>query len=766
MKIRNLVFLSFVIVSISYSQSGAQLNEYESILNQFSKTIPVEKASIPETGMIIKKDSIIFRFDSGTIYKLSKVEGREIGFYFKGKGNFTFVPPDQIERDHLKRFVEKEKLNDTFNEILFLFADSSYLQNYSHLNFEKADENYTVTSRIKYCLSYLFFDDYDYFDTDFMQAFLDGKNNSLTYAHIELDDLGALFLRINPYDFEEVTLSKKISTVFLSTRSTDLINSFHLNDPFSKSDARKQKLHPVNIPLYDIKFKIEDNLDVSGICNISFNKNNPSTKWIRLILYYDLEVDSIFINNKKTLKFFRGNENPELWVKLPEELDPNINSLKIFYHGDLLERDVFGWISIKSSNNWYPNQKEKLRSLFKLNFTYPTDFKLISIGEQTSINEYEDSTNATWDCNLPTYGASFNFGRFEKYEFSKENSPKVNVWISPSGHSKMSHQLAPLGILSGADMEEKIGTDVLGSIQFYQTLLGKIDLNEFNVTEIPYSHGQAFPGLVHLPWYNYQGVEFDGAGELFRAHEVAHQWWGMTVDFEDYHDQWISEGFSEFYALYFVQAGLGNDAFFKILEDWKERIIENRKYLFGEGQKAGPIWLGYRTNSSETSGDYSVIVYEKGAWVLHMLRNLLLDLKTMKDDNFNKMMKEFFDKYKGRRATTNDFKLIVDKYLGEDSDWFFNQYVYGTDIPLYRFSYSTEKLDNGKFQTTCKVIQENVPENFKMYVPFKVELSNNRFAYLRMSVTGKETIVKLPPLDEEPEDIEFNVLNSVLCEID
>jgi glycosidase len=64
--------------------------------------------------------------------------------------------------------------------------------------------------------------------------------------------------------------------------------------------------------------------------------------------------------------------------------------------------------------------------------------------------------------------------------------------------------------------------------------------------------------------------------------------------------------------------------------------------LFSSGQEAGPVWLGYRTQSSETEGDYWLVIYKKGAWVLHMLRNMLIDLNTMNEDAFENMLREFF----------------------------------------------------------------------------------------------------------------------------
>ena len=109
--------------------------------------------------------------------------------------------------------------------------------------------------------------------------------------------------------------------------------------------------------------------------------------------------------------------------------------------------------------------------------------------------------------------------------------------------------------------------------------------------------------------------------------------------------------------------------------------------MLGNGQEAGPIWLGYRTQSSETGGDYNLIIYKKGAWILHMLRNMMIDLKSMKEDRFIDMMHEFYTSNLGKTPSTRDFQNVVSKYCGEDMGWFFDQWVYSTKVPEYKFSF-------------------------------------------------------------------------------
>ncbi|HEY6626356.1 MAG TPA: hypothetical protein VIZ21_05330, partial [Ignavibacteriaceae bacterium] len=217
--------------------------------------------------------------------------------------------------------------------------------------------------------------------------------------------------------------------------------------------------------------------------------------------------------------------------------------------------------------------------------------------------------------------------------------------------------------------------------------------------------------------------------------------------------------------LYLQVAKNDNELFFDILDKWKDDILNVRNYFFGSGQEAGPIWLGYRTSSSSTPGDYNLIVYKKGAWVLHMLRGMLLDLNTMNEDKMKKMMKEFYATYRDKNASTSGFKKIVDKHFGEDMKWFFNQYIYGTDIPKYNVAYKAEKTPEGKTIITLRIRQEEVSNDFKMYVPVKIVLNEERVGRIRIEVKGKETIFTTPALEGEVEEIVFNDLESVLCEV-
>ena len=317
------------------------------------------------------------------------------------------------------------------------------------------------------------------------------------------------------------------------------------------------------------------------------------------------------------------------------------------------------------------------------------------------------------------------------------------------------------------NMDEDVAVDVAKSMSFFKKVFGDYPVKRFYATEIPYVHGQAFPGLIHLSWMTFLNKSKDGTNQIFRAHEVAHQWWGIGVDFKTYHDLWMSEGFSHFSGLWYMQNRLEDQKrYYQILEDWGKEIRDNRKYLFTSGQEAGPIWLGKRTFSSSTKGDYDLIIYKKSAWVLHMLRTMLMDLETRSDSSFVAMMREFYQSYLYKSASTEDFRKMVEKYLDQDMQWFFDQWIYNVDIPTYKFSYRIDEASGGRYSLKLRVRQEDVSEDFQMPILLKIEFGKDKERFERLLVTGKQSDFEFLDLDKKPKDIEFNALESVLCKVD
>jgi aminopeptidase N len=178
-----------------------------------------------------------------------------------------------------------------------------------------------------------------------------------------------------------------------------------------------------------------------------------------------------------------------------------------------------------------------------------------------------------------------------------------------------------------------------------------------------------------------------------------------------------------------------------------------------------PVWLGRRNTSGMDERGYSIIVYQKGAWVLHMLRIMMLDLKTMSDDRFIETMRDFYRTYEGKRATTEDFRRVVEKHIGTDMGWFFQEWVYGSRLPSYRVAWRSTPSDGGQFRVQLQVWQDDVPDGFQMYVPVTVDMGKDYTARVRVKVTGPHSLIELPLMPAQPKSVKFSDLEGVLANV-
>jgi aminopeptidase N len=208
----------------------------------------------------------------------------------------------------------------------------------------------------------------------------------------------------------------------------------------------------------------------------------------------------------------------------------------------------------------------------------------------------------------------------------------------------------------------------------------------------------------------------------------------------------------------------------KFWDKHRQRILDKNRFGVRPND-VGPIWMGLRLNTPRAPGAYNQIVYPKGSYVLHMLRWLMWDRKTG-DQNFKTMMQDFVKSHYNDNASTESFKAIVEKHMTPDMDlegnkrmnWFFNQWVYGTDVPRYRFDYTLTTESDGKVTLRGKVTQSDVSPNFKMVVPIYLDFGKGIVRLGTIPVMGNMTTeefqVKLP---EKPKRVMINYHYDILA---
>lgn len=207
-------------------------------------------------------------------------------------------------------------------------------------------------------------------------------------------------------------------------------------------------------------------------------------------------------------------------------------------------------------------------------------------------------------------------------------------------------------------------------------------------------------GMEHQTMTSMTGTTF-GFSEPVVVHELSHQWWGDMVTCREWGDIWLNEGFASYSeALYYLN-----------LNGWDSY----HSYMAGmDFSGGGTIFITDTTNVGIIFGS---IVYDKGAWVLHMLRRIIGETK------FANMWNAWYHSpFQYGSATTSDFQNVVDSVSGQNLDWFFNEWIYGTYRPSYNWSWSSYPSAGGGYDNyvELKQAQTTNPQTFKMPIDFYV----------------------------------------------
>jgi len=164
------------------------------------------------------------------------------------------------------------------------------------------------------------------------------------------------------------------------------------------------------------------------------------------------------------------------------------------------------------------------------------------------------------------------------------------------------------------------------------------------------------------------------------------------------------------------------------------------------------------------------VVYRKGAYVLHMLRQLMYDPK-LGDKPFIDMMHDFVAHHTNGNASTESFQRIVEQHMSplmdvagnHKMDWFFSEWVYGTAVPRYKFDYTVAADGNGKWLLTAHLTQSDVPADFVMQVPIYLDFGGQVVQLGRAKTVGNTTVdVTNVPLSRQPKRVLINYWHDVL----
>jgi len=485
-----------------------------------------------------------------------------------------------------------------------------------------------------------------------------------------------------------------------------------------------------------------------------------------------LNIDSVTTADGQKLEYFQNEDmtpqersvrgNDFLFVVLPRSFARDTEfSIRFHYRGNIITdagNDVF---FVGARESWYPHFGDSADfAAYDLTVRWPKKLRLVATGTKIDEHEEPDSRVGHWKTEKPVSVAGFNLGEYAsssvtsanysvdvyanrqvEQQLAKRLATSVTAEIPTAGPSRprlgMNQDFQPLPPNPAIALKQ-LGKDIDASIRFYETYSGPFPFRNLSVSQIPGTFGQGWPGLLYISTYSFLSADVqqraglssssqEHFSELVPFHEVAHQWWGNIVGWSSYRDQWLDEAIANYLALLFADMHKNPDHTLRVwLQRYRQRLIEKTPNADQPAGEIGALALGSRLNSSKSPEAYEDLIYAKGAWVIHMLREMLRQPGTNPDARFNALLHTLVTKYAYCALSTQDLRHEIEVVMtpsmdlegGHSMEWFFEQWIQGTGIPHYRAEFTVHKNDTGTaYSIRGKLFQENVPQSFIARVP-------------------------------------------------
>jgi len=230
------------------------------------------------------------------------------------------------------------------------------------------------------------------------------------------------------------------------------------------------------------------------------------------------------------------------------------------------------------------------------------------------------------------------------------------------------------------------------------------------------------------------------------AHEIAHQWFGDSVTESTWADLWLSEGFADYFTGLFIQRYEGQPAFQRYMKD------EADTYFAFEKKTRTPI---HDTDTEDLFKLLNANNYQKGAWVLHMLRSEL------GDEQFFRGIRNYYYAHQNSTADSEDLRAAFEKASGLDLKEFFARWIYGAGHPRYELSWQWNP-ENKKVRLVLRQLQSEPA--FPNSMPIDIITASGKRRVV-LTPTGKQTLEEVK-LNEPPAGVDLDPENTVLKEVD
>ena len=520
-------------------------------------------------------------------------------------------------------------------------------------------------------------------------------------------------------------------------------------------------LYPINkqidVKHYSFELLLSDSSDyIVGTTNIKVQFKQAGIQQFRLDLVNQTDkrqgkgmlVDAIMIGNNK-LVFTHLND--ELIIQLPkptainEELKITIQYHGVPFDGLRIGATKFGDRSFFNENwpnrtrHWLPtidHPYDKATSEFIVKA--PAKYKVVSNGLLLEESYLGNNVKLThWKQSVPVSSWLFVLGvaEFAVQYVDQFEGKSIETWVYAKNREA--------GFYDFKEPTKKV-------LEFYSKYVGPFAYEKLANIQTPSVNGGMETSSAIFYGEDLVNGKRDERIRNIVIHEIAHQWFGNAVTESTWDDAWLSEGFATYFTLLFIENEYGKVEFDKGIQKAKKAVFDMAVKM--------PNFSIINDRTAEKEVVTTGLTYQKGAWILHMLRNLIGDA------DFQKGIQSYYSKYFNANATTDQFRAEMERASGKDLKLFFKQWLYQPINPSinanWSFDSNQKKLILQLNQTQAGDIVFDLPVEIACYTKgnaapklFKVQLNKKIQSFsLPLNITPEKVVL-------DPNNILLSMLN-------
>ncbi len=519
-------------------------------------------------NLTLKRDAGVFTFSDGTFYLYSEVSGRVTGAVFLGQGTLHVEPPSAMEKKQLKIVMKTEVLDQPFTSAVFEFTDGTAAElqkgaagtavSGGNPQAQAAEAQALFRKNLKYDIEARLLEDVVHPGVGgFFVADMKGAMFSKRLIYV-VDPHGAI--GVAP---EEVAL--------LTSSDDDFDVTLGFRSEAQRKTAKAAANDSFRIPQQTIDVTIEKNGKMTGTVVSAITAAEDGVQVLPLALFPTLRVSGVWGPGGEALDFIQEDKEHDadfaVVLQKPLKAGETIQITTSYAGKDAVVDMGSGNYFLLAREDWYPNVRGTLGNYAQYHMTFHTakNVEVVATGNRVSDKEEGGKRTSVWQTTAPIAVAGFNLGEFKSNVSERKSGVQVVSYANTdlADRYQMLKNSSTMGTLDTTGMLKRATSEGDVAIQIYTDYFGPLPYDHVFLTQqTPCTYGQSWPMLVYLPicyfWdstIQHQIGMLDSDPTFWKvvtAHEVAHQWWGQTVGFSSYRDQWMSEGFANFSASLFL----------------------------------------------------------------------------------------------------------------------------------------------------------------------------------------------------------------------